>query len=133
MKTNRLSIDIGASVEKVFRFCLDSTNTPKWIPTVLEERASDPVVKVGTVYYQRVLDKRSVLTQSAIVVTGLVEYKQLDFHSVNGAYACYYRFESIPSGTRLTYIEEAGLEEELDSLPESCLQTLKRLIEGEQE
>ncbi len=124
-----LAIEIGAPVEAVFRFCLNPANTSKWIPSVLEERVSETPVKIGTVFYQRVLGKDSVPKKNAIIVIGLIENKQLDFHAVNGTYACYYRFESIPSGTRLTYTEEAGMEEELAPLPESCLRTLKRLIE----
>lgn len=132
MKKNTLTVEIRAPVEAVFRFCLNPANTPKWIPFVLEERVSGTPVKIGTVFYQRVLGKGSAPKKNAIVVTGLIENKRLDFHTVNDSYACYYRFESIPSGTRLTYVEEAGLEEKLEPLLKSCLQTMKRLIGREQ-
>lgn len=132
MKTNSLIIEIRAPIETVFHFCLNPANTPKWIPSVLEEHVSETPVRIGTVFYQHVLGKDSVPKKNTIVVTSLIENKQLNFHAVKGTYACYYRFESIPLGTRLTYTEEAGLKEKFEPLPESCLQTLKRLIESKQ-
>lgn len=129
MLRSAVVVGIAAPVARVFRFCLDPRNTPKWIPSVLEERSSNAIVSIGTVFSQRVEDGNGE-SSNAVVVTGLVENERLDFHAVNSAYACYYRFEPVAGGTRLSYVEEAGLDEKLVPLPESCFRSLKELIEA---
>ncbi|OGI15703.1 hypothetical protein A3K63_04725 [Candidatus Micrarchaeota archaeon RBG_16_49_10] len=132
MRRNILTIDIRKPVDIVFRFTLNPKNTPKWIPSILEERTSDRVVKVGTVYYQKVDDGTKIPKQAALVVTGFIENRRLDFHLVNGKYSCHYLYEAIPSGTRLTYSEENGVDGEIESpMTKEALLTLKRLLEEE--
>ena len=53
MKKNTLIIEIKKPVDVVFDFTINPKNTPKWIPSVLEEKTSERTVKVGTVYYQK--------------------------------------------------------------------------------
>ena len=131
MKKNKLVIEINKPVDVVFRFTVDPANTHKWFPFVLEEHTSEPVVKVGTIYTQKVKNENMQISENVVVVTGFVENTQLDFHSVNGTYTCCYRYESIPQGTRLTYSEENGVDGELEApCTPQVLKKLKELIEA---
>lgn len=130
MKQNTLSIDIRKPVSVVFAFTIDPNNTPKWIPSILKEQASDTPVKVGTLFSQVVSDSAGGTRSNLLVVTALIENKRLDFHQTNSAYTCSYRFEKIPAGTRLTYFEENGVNGKLESpLKPENLEKLKQLIE----
>lgn len=130
MKKNTLIIEIKCPIGEVFQFTLNPTNTPKWIKSVIEEKTSDKLVKVGTIYSQKTLSSANQISETAFVITGFIENKQLDFHLVNGKYTCSYIYENIHEGTRLTYSEEAGVDGNLeDPLNISALETLKQLLE----
>ena len=130
MKKNTLTIDIEKPVDVVFRFTSNPKNTPKWVHSILEEKTSDPEVKIGTVYFQKVDNGSETPKQSALVVTGFVKNKRLDFHLVNCEYTCSYRYEKIPTGTRLIYKEENGVDGEIESpMAMENMQILKKLIE----
>lgn len=132
MKRKVLVVEIAALPERVFAFVVNPQNTPKWIPSIIEESVSDLSVKVGSVFSQKFLGENNLPTKNALVVTGFQLNKQLDFHEVNGSYACYYRLDAIPSGTRFTYIEEAGLGKNLEKpMKLSSLKKLKLLVEQE--
>ena len=130
MKKNTLTIDIRKPVPVVFQFTLNPKNTPKWIPSVLEEKTSDPIVKIGTIYSQKTNAEKKEAKQTALVVTGFIENRRLDFHLVNGEYSCSYRYKAIPTGTRLTYSEEKGFNGKIESpMKIKNLKMLKKLIE----
>ena len=131
MKKNILTIDIKKPVDVVFEFTIKPGNTPKWIPSVLEEKTSEPIVKVGTIYYLRVDEGTQTPKQIALVVTDFIRNKRLDFHLVNGEYTCSYRYEKITGGTRLTYSEENGVDSNIESpMTMENLRDLKELIES---
>ena len=130
MKKNTLSIEINKPVEVVFKATINPQNTPKWIPSILEEKTFEPNVKIGTIFSQKVKNGNNKPIETALVITGFIENKQLDFHLVNGNYTCTYRYEPTKNGTKLTYSEENGVEGKLDSLmTKENLQMLKKLIE----
>ena len=130
MKSNELKIEINAPVETVFAFCINPQNTPKWVKSIMEEKTSTPKVEVGTVFEQKVLDSGFGLKNAALVVTGFIPNRQLDFHKVNASYVCTYFFEKTGAGTRLTYRAEAGFGKEPDlPLGQDALNKLKSLIE----
>ncbi|MBI4043938.1 MAG: SRPBCC family protein [Candidatus Diapherotrites archaeon] len=129
MKKNVLSIEIKAPVEAVFEFTRNPNNSPKWVPNILEEKIDTPSTEIGTIYRQKIKEGGKV-RDSAIVVTGYVENERLDFHAVNGAYSCSYMYQKTPSGTRLTYSEENGVDGEIDGpFSMAILEKLKQLIE----
>ncbi len=126
MKKNVLSIDINAPIEIVFEFTRDSKNTSKWVPNLLEETINTPTTDIGSIYRQKWNDGR----ETAMVITGIITNKQLDFHQINGAYTCMYTYEKTENGTKLTYSEENGVYGEIDRpFTIEILQKLKRLIE----
>ncbi len=130
MKKNVLSIDINKPVDFIFQFTVNPANTPKWVPSVIEEKTSEPDVKVGTIYYQKVDAGKGQPKRTSLVVTGFVRNKQLDFHLMNSEYTCSYRYEKTPTGTRLTYSEEKGVDGEIESpMTMENLIALKKLIE----
>jgi putative hydrolase of HD superfamily len=131
MEKNVLAIDILKPVDFVFRFTLDPANTPKWIPSVLEEKTSEPDVKAGTLYFQKVKTGKKGTEQAVLVVTGFIENEMVIFHLLNGRYSCSYRYEPISSGgTRRAYSEENGVGGKIESpMGIGNLQMLKRLIE----
>jgi hypothetical protein len=127
MKRNVLSIDIKAPTSIVFEFTRNPSNTAKWVPGILEETLNTSTTNVGSIYRQKWKDGK----ETAMVITGCVPNKQLDFHSVNGTYTCMYKYEEIPEGTRLTYSEENGVDREIDGpFTRSILEKLKQLIEN---
>jgi len=129
MEKNTLVIEIKRPVATVFKFTLNPKNTPKWIPSIIKEKIFDRVAKVGTIYYQKVAGENNK-SKPALVVTGLVKNKQLDFHAINKKYSCSYRYETIPSGTRVVYSEENGVGGKIESpMKMKNLQALKKLIE----
>ncbi len=133
MEINILSIEINSPVETVFEFTCNPTNTSKWVPTILEEKIDTLTTSIGTVYRQKIKTTGGKVKDGAIVVTGFVKNKQLDFHSVNGTYTCKYKYETVGKGTKLTYSEEEGMDKELENpFSIEVLQKLKRLIEGDQ-
>lgn len=130
MKKNTLTVEIEKPIDIVFDFTVNPNNTPRWVPSVLEEKATDTKVKVGTVYNQIVKGSSGETKKSALVVTGFIKNKMLDFHLVNGQYTCSYRYEEIPTGTRMIYSEENGIDGEIESpMTIENLQALKKLIE----
>lgn len=130
MQTNVLTIEIAKPVSEVFAATLDPKNTHKWISFIIEEKASEFPPKIGTIYSQRVREADGSESKSAIVVVGLIPNTFLAFHSVNSKYACYYTYESIPSGTRFTYSEDAGAGEKLTmSFTQHQMLALKKLLE----
>lgn len=130
MKKNTLIVEINRPLEEVFQFTVNPINTPKWIKSVIEEKTSDQPVKVGTIYSQKTRSNTNQISETAFVITGYIENKQLDFHLVNGKYTCSYIYESVDGGTKLTYSEEAGVDGNLeDPLGISSLETLKQLLE----
>ena len=126
MKQNVLSIEINKPVEVVFEATANPANTSKWVPNILEEKMDAPTTKIGTIYRQRWKGGK----ETAMIITGYILNKQLDFHSVNGTYRCMYRYEPTQNGTKLTYSEDNGVDEEIDGpFTMEILQKLKRLIE----
>jgi len=125
MKKNVLSIGIKKPVNIVFKFTVNPANTPKWIPSIVEERTREPKVKVGSIYHQKLADGGS----SELVVTEFVENKKLGFRLLDSEYTCSYRYEKIPTGTRMTYSEENGGSEIENPMTMDNLLALKNLIE----
>lgn len=56
MKELHLTIAIDKSAQTVFDFCLDPTNTPKWIDGFAEEQTNESPTKLGTIYRNRALE-----------------------------------------------------------------------------
>ncbi|MFH0955581.1 MAG: hypothetical protein V1777_05740 [Candidatus Micrarchaeota archaeon] len=130
MKKNVLTVEIKRPVEAVFQFCINPANTPKWISSILEEKTDKPHVGLGTIYSQKVVDSAGKIKKTSLVITGFFLNKQLDFHLANSQYTCSYRFDRTPAGTRLTYSEENGIDNEIEApLKQENLRVLKRLIE----
>jgi hypothetical protein len=126
MKKNTISIDIKKPVSVVFRFTVNPNNTPKWIPSIAEERTREPNVNVGTTYYQKLAEGG----KSELVVTEFVENKKLGFRLLGSNYTCSYLYEKTASGTSMTYSEENGGSEIESPMMMENLLTLKRLIEN---
>jgi hypothetical protein len=129
MDKNTLSIFIHAPISAVFDFILDPQNTPRWIPPIQKEWTNEWPPKIGTVYRQKIKIGRKTKA-SAIVITGFLKNKQLDFHLVDKTYSCSYHYWQNKKGTWLTYSEENGVGKKLASpMKIKNLQTLKALIE----
>ena len=130
MKKNVLAIEICRPVGVVFEYTKNPANTLKWIPSIIEEKTSEKPVGIGTIYRQKV-KAGSKTKKSALVITGFIKNKRLDFHEVNGNYSCSYEYAPSRRGTKLAYSEENGVEGKLDSpMKMENLRKLKRLIEG---
>ncbi|MFH0949173.1 MAG: hypothetical protein V1802_01670 [Candidatus Aenigmatarchaeota archaeon] len=145
IEKNTLTIEIKSPVDVVFEYTINPDNTPKWIPSIIEEKTSEKPVKVGTIYSQKVRSGSKV-TKSKLVVTGFMKNRRLDFHQVNGSYSCSYLYKPIEygirihscsglyepaqCGTRIIYSEENGVGGKLESpMKMETVETLKRLIE----
>lgn len=101
MKVNKLSIEINRPVVDVFLYTINPKNTPKWIPGIVEEQASQ-TISVGTKYRNKDHGGR----WSEYVVTELVLQKIFELTSKDGNYHARYSFEGKgPALTELTYTE----------------------------
>ena len=124
MDKNTISIEINKPINLVFEYTTNPINTPKWIPSILKEKAEGKI-GIGTIYSQK-----TTTGQNALVITGFIKNKQLDFHEVNSLYTCSYRYKKSAKGTILTYSEENGVGGKIkDPMKTKNLQLLKKLIE----
>lgn len=53
MKENTLKIVINAPADKIFAFAINPENTGKWFAGIVEERANEWPVRLGTIYENR--------------------------------------------------------------------------------
>lgn len=127
VKENKLVVFINCPADKVFEYSLESSNLPKWLPSIKEEIPSERPVKLGT-----------KLKNIGVGSKGWNCYEVVEFDKgrtftlkrLNGDYFVKYTCTEKDGGTEFEYFEWA--EEKLDELMDiSALESLKQLIEKE--
>lgn len=126
MQDNRLSIIIAATADKAFNFSLNSTNTPRWISSVISEVNDGDPPKLGTKYTNLNINN----DESEYVITHFDKGKSFTMSQIGSDYRVRYTFRSLPNNqTEFEYYEwvESGELEHPFSQVE--LDNFKRIIE----
>lgn len=140
----KTSIDIHASIDRVFAFMADFDNDVHWWREVRESRrTSEDGLGVGTTYWQksRILGQTS---ESTFIITEYEENRRVSIQTLTGPlpYAASYIFEAGPDATRVTFsanilasgvlrLAEWVLARVLKTMTQTNFGHLKRLLEEE--
>lgn len=99
LKKNKLNILINKPARDVFSFLLDPVNTPRWVPSVVEEAVSQWPPAEGTVYRNK--NREGVWNEYA--VTSIEADKSFIFRSQDGNY--HVRYTLTPASGTATDME----------------------------
>ena len=69
--SNTIVVVIMRPVSEVFD-TVNPDNTPRWISFLLEEKKSDDVVKIGTVYRQKIVSGTDLPLEGAFIITEII-------------------------------------------------------------
>lgn len=126
MKDKKLTITINKTSAEVFTFTLNPQNTPKWIPSILQENVNEQPTKLGTIY--RNVDKNG--TWNNYSITEFEYNKCFVFTSEDKNYHCRYMLTSINNqATNLEYYEWVDTGELNNPFLQEYLENLKSLLE----
>lgn len=124
---NKLTIQIGKPVKKVWNFLLNPKNTPKWISGIVQEETNKWPPKVGTVYRNQ--DKVNGIW-SKYIVTEFKENEMFVFMQDDKNYHVKYTFKPIDKNfTELEYFEWVEKGTLLYPFTQGILKKLKRILE----
>lgn len=120
-----LKIVIKRKKEDVFKYTLDSNNTPKYFTSMLKEVASDIPAKLGTI----LKNTSDEINWDSYEIIDYEENTSFTLSSKESTYHVKYNFSSVPEGTLFEYCE--WVEEGTISNPTSIetLELLKHNLE----
>jgi len=130
MKKNILSIQINRSVKDVFDFTITPPNSTKWIPGIVDEKANEWPVKIGTIY----MLSNSDGSISEVIVVAIKTNKNIEWISNDKSYHCRYEYTAVDNQScKLDYIEWVDYGNIVNPFSQDVLNSLKSKLEENQE
>ncbi len=110
MARGEMIVAINRPISEVFAFVADGAKAPQWQSEVVAARqTSAGAIGVGTTYRAVRAHLRQEI-ESTVEITEYEPYRKVSFASTSGEVVCMdsYAFQSVGSGTRVTFAFETG-------------------------
>jgi uncharacterized protein YndB with AHSA1/START domain len=127
MKSKVLTVIIDRSIDEVWEFATNPTNTPKWLDFITKEEVSEWPPRLGSMYRNWQTDGSEGLYE----VTAWDPPTLFELTNVKSAYKVEYAFKQISDGQcELRYTESTEAGELSDIFSQASLDHLKTVMEA---
>lgn len=127
MKENKITVTINKSIDDVFEFTTNPKNTHLWIPSIVEEIATQYPPSIGTQYRNHGQDT----PWDVYKVTELEQNKTFALSDLDGNYFVRYSYKPLaPNKTEMEYYEWMTSGDLKNPFTMDILQNLKSVLEN---